>query len=216
MEEVDLRYFFTPVKDQGKRNTCVAFAATAGHEYLRKDGIDLSEEFLYWGCKRIDGQFLDNGTTLCSAISTLKNLGQAKEENWPYDPEYVISPQTYFPSNEAEIEASGNKVEYGERIPIDINIVQKKIEEGYAIIIGVLLYKEFFEPQNGLIEYPKKITSIFGKHAILVVGWNSSIANGVLIIRNSWGESWGVNGYGFLTYEYFIKNTVDAWCFNNR
>ena len=59
-------------------------------------------------------------------------------------------------------------------------------------------------------------------HAIVAVGYDDSrvVANpvtnkktkGALLIRNSWGDSWGEHGYGWMPYEYVLQNVaLDFW-----
>jgi C1A family cysteine protease len=50
------------------------------------------------------------------------------------------------------------------------------------------------------------------------VGWQSVVACGYddskkcLLVRNSWGTNWGKKGYGWLPYEYVIRNhAADFW-----
>ncbi len=37
-------------------------------------------------------------------------------------------------------------------------------------------------------------------HMVVIVGWDDNYGNGAFIIRNSWGEYWGENGYGYIEY----------------
>ena len=49
-----------------------------------------------------------------------------------------------------------------------------------------------------------------GGHAISAFGYDDE--KGALLIRNSWGEEWGENGYGWLPYEYVLQGLVqDFW-----
>ncbi len=76
-----------PIRDQGQRGTCVAFAVTAGHEVSRgpaSNPDDLSEEALYWGCKTADGDW-HGGTTFSSARTAITRWGQPLEARWPYN-----------------------------------------------------------------------------------------------------------------------------------
>ena len=44
-------------------------------------------------------------------------------------------------------------------------------------------------------------------HSMAIVGYNDE--QKVFIIRNSWADTWGDNGYFYLDYEYFInKNPI--------
>lgn len=46
-------------------------------------------------------------------------------------------------------------------------------------------------------------------HAVAVVGWDDCGES--LYFRNSWGTSWGENGYGRLSREYFNRYVTDAY-----
>lgn len=183
---------------------------------MQKDGIDLSEEFLYWGCKKIDGRLDDNGTTLNSAINSLKSYGQPKEEYWTYDSCCLITNNTYQPSEDAKVEALKKRIYNGNRLAISVEEVKQKLSDRYAVIIGIVLFEEFLIPSSGLVPLPQNVNKALGGHAVLIAGWDDRLWNGVFIIRNSWGESWGVNGYGFIPYQYFLNYTVDAWAYKNN
>ena len=49
----------------------------------------------------------------------------------------------------------------------------------------------------------------YGGHAVSVVGYNDSKSS--FIIRNSWGTSYGTNGYALLPYDDFNKRVIEAW-----
>ena len=50
---IDLRSGTLPVRDQGEnRPTCLAFATTAAHEYVRRLNYRLCVEFLYFKAKK--------------------------------------------------------------------------------------------------------------------------------------------------------------------
>lgn len=54
------------------------------------------------------------------------------------------------------------------------------------------------------------IEEFLGGHAMLVVGYDDE--GGYLIVRNSWVEQWGDNGYCYLPYEYYTNGLiVDMW-----
>ena len=54
--EVDISDRFGEVRDQGPRLTCLAFAATAAHEYCQRLVQPLSVEWIYvLSCKQMHG-----------------------------------------------------------------------------------------------------------------------------------------------------------------
>ena len=63
---------------------------------------------------------------------------------------------------------------------------------------------------------------MMGGHAVCAVGYddskvivnpsNQKSSKGALLIRNSWGSSWGDNGYGWLPYDYVLTGLASDWC----
>src|SRR5207249_3563775 len=75
---------FGPIRDQGKRGTCVAHAVVALQECLeaRVQGAlspDLSEQFLYWSCKMNDGISKQAGTWERVAVPMIVQFGVCLE-----------------------------------------------------------------------------------------------------------------------------------------
>ena len=46
-------------------------------------------------------------------------------------------------------------------------------------------------------------------HAICVVGYSDPRQH--FIFKNSWGEDWGDDGYGYIPYSYMSMYSWDAW-----
>ena len=60
--------------------------------------------------------------------------------------------------------------------------------------------------KTGILEYaPTK--GFDGGHAVVFTGYDD--VKKLLQFQNSWGESWGDNGYGYLPYAYVDKGYAD-------
>src|ERR687885_1468365 len=144
-ERVDLRALLPPVRDQGPRATCLAFAVTAAHEVARAIGLpvveDLAEEVLYWGCKQIDGN-RDPGSEFPSSAAALARWGQPNEEQWPYDRMRDDAPAAYAPPP-AALEPSLSQ--HTRLQPIDATILEIKhcLRQGRTVALGLWLTRGF-------------------------------------------------------------------------
>ncbi len=212
----DLRCLMPHVRDQEMRPTCVAFAVSAAHELSRAGGgtvlEDLSEEALYWGCKQLDGKPTP-GTRFSSAGTALMKWGQPVEAAWPYDPKRDDSKP--YP---ADSPAPGADWFHGalRAIPVTVQSICAELASNRAVAVSLRLTAGFHHTTDGHIVVPGPGEQFLGRHAVLIVG---SSGDGLqqateFVFRNSWGESWGDRGYGYLPVGYLdLGHILQAWVF---
>src|SRR4051812_13826074 len=80
----DLRGQFGPVRDQGARPTCLAFAASDAHAALRAPWRALSCEFAFYHAQQRAERPFVVGAVLPSMLTALRENGQPVEDDWPY------------------------------------------------------------------------------------------------------------------------------------
>jgi hypothetical protein len=94
---VDLRSEFGPVRDQGPRPTCLAFAASDVHAGLRPGWVSLSCEYAFYHSQRRAGRPPSRGALLSSTLDALREDGQPEEIGWPYLPATPTDPASWAP-----------------------------------------------------------------------------------------------------------------------
>ena len=205
---VDLRPVLPAVRDQGPtRGTCVAFAVTACHEFDREAGgaaaEHLSEEGLYWACKMVDGQWRA-GTRFTSAATALTNTGQPADPVWPYD-ENRSDGLAYAPPTPPDASWLRSSLT---ALSADVLTVRGELDNGRPTVLGVVVYDTMFVPTAaGRVALPPAGAPSRGRHAVLAVGYDAD----ALLIRNSWGTTWALGGYGWLPHAYCNLHLREAW-----
>ena len=79
----------------------------------------------------------------------------------------------------------------------------RAVANGTPVVLVLEIGTDFTDNKSGWIKDSKSPTQI--PHAVTVVGYNingSESSKHYLIIRNSWGESWGDHGYAYLALDY--------------
>lgn len=210
--KLDLRRKQSTVKDQGLRPTCLACAATSGHEYLRDDERCLSVEYLHWASVKRDGAS-KQGVSLRTTVEVLADTGQPYEEVWPYrhDVDDTASdyepPTTIYPDDCL-------RITWEKEIRPSVEDLKLHLRMGRAVVIGIRLFYGFHSSVDGKIPLPKVGESPSGRHTVLLVGYDNYAQN--FIFKNSWGDEWGDVGYGLLPYSYVLDNTLAAHVFSNE
>ena len=215
---VDLRPFMTKVENQGGLNSCVANAVAGAYEYLVKrhlgeDAYDVSRLFVYYNARAVDGsENQDEGAVISSAIVSLRDNGACSEQTWPYR-EHDVNEE---PPEHAYEEAAEFLIEDFQQIPTDLDAWKHALAEGYPIVFGMLLFESFDKHRRpGVVPMPTQDEAgrgAHGGHAMLAVGYSDP--DELFIIRNSWGEQWGDEGYCYIPYRYLMHpslNGGDSW-----
>jgi hypothetical protein len=207
-----------PIRDQGLRGTCVAFAATAlveHREMIQGGGAgDLSEQFLYWAIKVGIGDPwpTSDGTTLEFARDALAHFGICTEARWPYSGTLMpgnVSHQTPTdPSPGAKADAAGRTVAVVRSLGQPGGNAAALLEELRAcrpVAISLPVFRDAIQPARhnwnssvgvlyGKVLDPPPTAVVDGGHAVCVVGFVPDLnepTGGHFVIRNSWGRGWG-------------------------
>lgn len=219
---VDLRYLLPPIRSQGPRPLCVPFAVTATNEAARTlFGLTSPAEALavepLWQHSVNAGVGGHDGTTIGAAASGLAKRGQPHETHWPYNP--TLGDRTEpDPPGAATVDWHGAEVI---NIPLEHDGIEDLVETalslGLPVVLLVELTGEFDYPDDrGEIEVPPINSPVGDYHAVVAVGAATSDDGTTrrLLIRNSWGDGWGVGGYGWMPLEYLTAFVVQAAALN--
>jgi len=212
--KVDLSAKCSPVEDQGNLGTCTAHALVGALEFLEDvDGVsfkDLSRRFVYYGERKIEGTIdQDAGAEIRDGVKMLHQVGVCSEDLCPYD----ISQFAAEPSHSAFLDAAKRKISSYQRIN-GLAAMRACLAAGFPFAFGFTVFSMFegdAVARTGKLNLPKSGEKNLGGHAVLAVGYND--ASKRVLVRNSWGISWGIRGYFTIPYDYIDNPDLadDFW-----
>lgn len=218
--QVDLRGKLTAVEDQGETSSCVANAMAGAYEYwikrVTEQDYDTSRMFIYYNARWRNGdQDEDGGSIIQLAMEGLKEFGSCPEPEWPFEKELLFTK----PNRTAYQAASETKIKEMQQVPLELEAWKQSLASGLPVVFGCLLFESFDEcNQNGGVvpmPDPQELSrESHGGHAMCAVGYSDR--EKVFIVRNSWGDQWGDEGYCYMPYNYLMSpelNGGDCWVF---
>ena len=220
--DVDLRRWCSPIEDQGQLGSCTANAGAGLIEYYQRRAfnrhIDASRLFLYKATRDLLGWEGDTGAYLRTTMKAMVLFGVPPEANWPYDiGQFDVEPSAFLYA----FGQSYKSLKYFRHDPPGtsgaavLQSVKRCLAAGLPSMFGFTVYSSFppMGEGTGEIPFPQPGDTVLGGHAIDAVGYSDAkkIAGdkGALLIRNSWGTGWGVQGYGWMPYRYVEEGVAD-------
>ncbi len=195
---VDLRNQFGAARDQSVRPTCLAFAASDAHAGVRPGWTPLSTEWAYYHALKRDGGLPHQGTTLGSMLATLKSDGQPIESDWPY----IVAPITNLTSWKPPRSVSQLFFRDHGVCPPTVQDVIQQLDAGYPVLVTMTLSDAFFRPERDGVIDSQEANDPKRRHAVVAVGHGRRGAETLVLVRNSWGEAWGLNGHAWIAVDY--------------
>ena len=194
--DVDLRGLFGPVRDQGARPTCLAFAASDFHAGLRAGWDPLSCEFAFYHAQRRAGRTVAQGAVLSAMLEALRIDGQPVEAGWPYLDAAPADPTAWMPPNDVGERFARVGVAGGG----DLGGVRSNLAAGRPMVVLTMLSRSFFTPVEGVVDAaPGEPPEPSQRHALVAVGAGRVLGMPAVLVRNSWGPAWGLDGHAWLT-----------------
>lgn len=226
-EAVNLMYYTPSPESQGQFGTCVAwsttFAAMTTCESIMKNRDSQRETsnqvfspyYLFRACNPNDRK--GDGMAIETALRYLKFNGVPKRNNAEKRTNYGRFEMNIY--NGAELYKIGSYsrlIGTYDSAEYKIQRVKKSLSEKKPVVFGFFDYSDSFAYARGSDWYASGPEGD-GGHAMVIIGYDDNhqnpngIQDGAFLIQNSWGQSWGWNGYIWINYQDLAKYMWQAF-----
>jgi cathepsin B len=182
-----------PVRDQQHCGSCWAFSGT---EVLQdrfciatngKVKTVFSPQYML-SCDKVDQGC--NGGQLNSAWQYFEDTGVVSDECFPY----VSGDGTKMPRCPDDSKCTIYKAKKGSSkgLTCPTQIKQDLMTNG-PVQTGFIVYEDFMHYKSGIYEHNHG--ERMGGHAVVIIGWGEENGKEYWIAQNSWGPTWGENGF---------------------
>jgi C1A family cysteine protease len=213
---VDLRAQCPPVYDQGQLGSCTANAIAGAIQFDRMkqklaEIFTPSRLFIYYNERAMEHTVAsDSGAQIRDGIKSVGQQGDCPETEWPY----VIASFKTRPPKSCYADALKYKAVLYQRVTQTLSQLKGCLASGWPFVFGFTVYESFESAtvaKTGHASLPKSGETVVGGHAVVGVGYDD--AKQWFVVRNSWGNSWGMKGYFTLPYAYLTAKNLasDFW-----
>jgi C1A family cysteine protease len=214
-ESVDLREWDTIVESQGSIGSCSANAITNAYELCVNQNYPeyfthLSRLFIYYNTRSEYGEIQrDEGIFLRDGLKSLSKFGVCSEELWPYNEDKFDNQ----PTEECYEDAKKRKILKYQKL-ISIYYITEVLNNNKPVVFGMEIYDSFMDLNDRIstVNFPSRKEKSLGGHAMCMVGFD--LTKRLFLTKNSFGTSWGDNGYCWIPFDYIKQEGYDIWTFD--
>lgn len=214
MIDIDFRADLGEPRDQGRRPTCLSFAASDAHRHWQRHPEPLSVEWLFYHVAQHARTGLHCGTTIPDTRKVMRALGQPEEQVWPYSTTPPTATAWRPPVTRPSLMTCESAA-----CSADIRAISEQVEAGIPVVIGMFISTTFLSPAHWthhgpeivLGRDPGEAVDTARGHALVVVGRGRVVGEPAMLIRNSWGPKWGADGHAWVYEDYLAPRLAGAF-----
>jgi C1A family cysteine protease len=212
-QQVDLREWGGPIKDQGEEGSCTGHAFSSAREWIarkyEKCSSVLSPQYLYVEELLADGVFPnDEGAMPRTGCQALTAKGCCEAAMYPY-----VEGKLMKPTAEQEQNALKYRTGAYHRIGTLNDFLGCLADPTpWPVAVGFTVCESFMSDEvasTGIMPVPKRHEKRQGGHEVLCLGYD--LAKRLALIQNSWGDGWGQKGYFWMPFDVIDSPGCDLW-----
>lgn len=204
---VDLRDRFGEIRNQRKRPTCMAFAASDAHSFARESTEALSVEYAFYHAVRLKAKpDRTQGVGIRLMARAISTDGQPLESGWPYLTNLSATDDWEPP----KISGTLFRRDMTLSVPRALSKIYASLDAGHPVVLVMDISESFYRVSADAALQASASEPRTGTHAVIAVGYGESEGTRCLLIRNSWGGKWGDGGYAWIHEDYLAPRFHDA------
>jgi len=191
--DINGQNFMTSVKDQQECGSCATFSSVGAYEGQIK--VTLNNPFIEPDMSEQE-VFSCSGCSCYMGGTLFQPLGIITKQGAPDDPCMVYKSGTtgkVVPCDNRcsdYAERSMHASQYKFMMMATVDQIKNALMNG-PVVVGMYVFADFKNYTGGV--YHHVTGRILGGHGVVIVGWDD--ADECWIVKNSWSEDWGENGY---------------------